>query len=72
RSQTLRTVNPTPALVLSTRNSAMFANAVVFGAGGAAGVGPHSGLAPVGAGAEPPITKRESAAAPREARVRQK
>src|SRR6266542_4200008 len=47
------------ALVLSNRNSAMFANAVVFGAGGAAGVGPHSGLAPVGAGAEPPITKRE-------------
>ena len=24
------------------------------GAGGPAGVGPHSGLAPVGAGAEPP------------------
>ncbi len=37
----------------------MFANAIVFGAGGAAGVGPHSELAPVGAGAEPPITKRE-------------
>jgi hypothetical protein len=26
----------------------------VVGAGGTAGVGPHSGLAPVGAGAEPP------------------
>jgi len=55
-------------LVLSTRNSAMFANAVVFGAGGAAGVGPHSGLAPVVAGAEPPITERVPAAQLRRAK----
>src|SRR5258708_6479921 len=52
--------------LLPTRSSTMVGRAVTVGAGGAAGVGPHSGLAPVGAGAEPPLGKREC---PRRSRV---